>query len=963
LNAIGDEKSRYRAISSAWDATSGQEHLFLLQYKRGQMVVDEFAMSASETAFHRLAKCAALTQQGVDIVELKTEPEPVGFAVTTRQTGQEQLILAYAVFEGCVVQLSKTGLGQTVQRVRHSNQLDLADGEKTLCLAQLREHLGSRQSPELCLVTPMGVSKLPNGPWEGSDDNVVMARLFSKLKDAFHFFWSGQQAPLDRIMQASLSQLSQGERDMRNEAILEYSRSEVLQAGDFGHMSFHEKGDQSENQMFIIDMLEEKMQRHIRFVEFLKLEGKLSVPETSLFESLSDEHRHTLLGDHQRLQAGLQLRKFQNASQRSVHVNLAMDRAVLKMRERARAKLPGGCEMEESRPWRPLPDRKSTAQVEYVESAEEMARAGADPHGSFNQVGAAGVWFYQYVWHLPGVLDHLESVQLEAAKEGGVSGGASRDEVELTLAVNDIFDAILSTALAHLQTASDAGWFEEQQGPKPVPKLLFVARNRLFAQMMRTSQLLYNCANFAPDLSKSLEGLTTLYLLAMRAHAQPFTPTVFPFAPQSFDSDKLRQELAIRPFLTCDLSVARKLAEEFEDCPSLVRLCLEDPNRHSGTAALEAYAAKYDYFLEHLFCSFLRQGRLGDALTTAERVEAGGRVSGLGALQAFLNGCSPDAGCDYSFMQKVERLGWLLQVQGDRFSDSVQTIGRLAVGTVSGRGLGAGTGVSLEDGTMEMGTSTRRRIHAAIGLLSGIASSGEIERGPEIEKELTAELKKQNAVQMHVYPRAYSKGITGIGNYPVKGPANDEIHKGLLQPQQIARDCMLSAAHSESPVLRLKLGLEILDIKSSCEDISFNLGNQAVGGDFKAAISSMTNLADPCRQALLERYRIWRAAIEMNAEEWNSPHFESEMAGRASHHLVFLKLAREWFHYQAARSGEEAKNFEYNLLDAQLLLDSTMEKWLSEEEPNRQGSGLTAEMNSNVRKKLYDLRRLTQMDY
>merc|ERR1711871_680660 len=102
---------------------------------------------------------------------------------------------------------------------------------------------------------------------------------------------------------------------------------------------------------------------------------------------------------------------------------------------------------------------------------------------------------------------------------------------------------------------------------------------------MRTSHLLYNCANFAPELSKSLQGLATLYLLAMRAHGAGFTPTVFPFAPQSVDSDKLRQELAIRPFLSCDLAVAKKLAEEFEDCPSLVRLCLEDPNRVSGSAS------------------------------------------------------------------------------------------------------------------------------------------------------------------------------------------------------------------------------------------------------------------------------------------------------------------------------------------------------------------------------------------
>ena len=258
---------------------------------------------------------------------------------------------------------------------------------------------------------------------------------------------------------------------------------------------------------------------------------------------------------------------------------------------------------------------------------------------------------------------------------------------------------------------------------------------------------------------------------------------------------------------------------------------------------------------------------------------------------------------------------------------------------------------------MEMGTSTRRRLHAALGILSGIAAGGEVERGREVEKELNLELKKQNAVQLHVYPRAFSRGITGIGNYPVKGPQNEDIHKGLLQPHQIARDCMISAGQSDNPVLRLKLGLELLDMRSSCEDISHCLSQQGVGDDFQKAILCLTNPTDPCRQALLERYRIWQAAIEMNAEDWNLPHFESQMAGRSSHHLVFLHLAKEWCYYQGQRGGEEARNFEFNLLETQLMLDAELQKWLLEDEPSRPQSPLTHEMSSNLRKKLCDLRR------
>jgi hypothetical protein len=164
---------------------------------------------------------------------------------------EEQLVVAYAVFPACVVQLSRSHGGHCTVRVRSKKQLDLEEGEALLSLGQLREHLGSRQRLDLCVVSPVGVEALPCAVWEGSANKEAFARLFTKLKDAFHYFWSNQQAPLDRIMRQALSQGNEEGRETRCQVVLEYSRSEILQAGDFGHMSFHSRGDASENQALL----------------------------------------------------------------------------------------------------------------------------------------------------------------------------------------------------------------------------------------------------------------------------------------------------------------------------------------------------------------------------------------------------------------------------------------------------------------------------------------------------------------------------------------------------------------------------------------------------------------------------------------------------------------------------------------------------------------------------------------
>jgi hypothetical protein len=65
----------------------------------------------------------------------------------------------------------------------------------------------------------------------------------------------------------------------------------------------------------------------------------------------------------------------------------------------------------------------------------------------------------------------------------------------------------------------------------------------------------------------------------------------------------------------------------------------------------------------------------------------------------------------------------------------------------------------------------------------------------------------------------------------------------------------------------------------------------------------------------------------MDIEVWSSGEVESRSGGE----LVFTQLVAQWLQYVALRSGDTARRYEFELLEAQVKLDSTLQEWLQEE--------------------------------
>jgi len=449
-----------------------------------------------------------------------------------------------------------------------------------------------------------------------------------------------------------------------------------------------------------------------------------------------------------------------------------------------------------------------------------------------------------------------------------------------------------------------------------VPKLIFKVRENLFTQMTRTARLIYNCSNFAPELSRSLHTLTNLYLVAMRAHGDEFSDVVLPLS-QTYDTDKGRRMLAIRPFLSCDPPVARKLAEEFEDCPTLVRLCLENDDERAGRGNIREYAQRFPLFLEHLFYDLIKQGRLGDTIT-----EAQGSDNGLPLLKEFVQHCRTDgSGCekDKAMMCNVHRLIWLLDVEEESYPDSGDTLSQLAL-----------MDPKAVDRT-ETCSSKRRRIHAALGVLSRIA-----QQDSSVEA-LRNELKKQDMVQMHVYPQMFAQGHCGIGNYPIETKDQDaaRVHRGQLTNEEIACSCVHEVARMATEardirdldveaVLRIfRQALEMLDMSDGGLP---SLDHRALQRLDPLDPSSPEDRA--CCEKLTERWRVWSLAIRLDEGLWKKQDMERQ---QGHDNTVFITLVEKWLSYVLERNGDEARGQALSLLRAQInLAGSADQNWMSD---------------------------------
>jgi len=460
-----------------------------------------------------------------------------------------------------------------------------------------------------------------------------------------------------------------------------------------------------------------------------------------------------------------------------------------------------------------------------------------------------------------------------------------------------------------------------------VPWLIYQVRDPLLRQIRLTSKLIFDCANCAPALTRSLYALVHLYLMALRKHGQQEGASAFPVITE--ETDKSRKELALAQFLSCDPEAARRLAEEFEVSNILVKLCLENSDEDGSQELIREYACQYPLFLEHLFLCLTEQSRLGDVLDAASYCEGGFK-----ALRAFLECCkNPGNGCT-ELKEKIQRLEWLLNVMEEQNFDSASsTLKDLATAPPE----------DVKDTVHSLGLSSasskRRRMHAALGFLSRYAWNASVQ--DDITHAAQAELRKQDVVQMYAFSSSFSPGACGIGNYEVSDGSsqqNPEYHQkiiqGVLEESEIAKQCIENVIGQYNQIggcdmrdgvhdakleqlatlacNNLQIALETLDLQINSETLLRATQKHRTEQD-PTGIIGLKQSDVPESKNLTARCEVWRCAITLNTDVWRDPRCEAFSAQQS---LVFLKLAEQWLLYIFRQSGqrlEYVKN-EYILL-------------------------------------------------
>eukprot|EP00658_Telonema_sp_P-2_P001842 TRINITY_DN10687_c0_g1_i2.p1 TRINITY_DN10687_c0_g1~~TRINITY_DN10687_c0_g1_i2.p1 ORF type:complete len:924 (+),score=269.64 TRINITY_DN10687_c0_g1_i2:128-2899(+) len=580
-------------------------------------------------------------------------------------------------------------------------------------------------STQIVLVRPAGLLDLcsPQVQWDMGDQNML-----SKLRAAFGHFWKEQAVELDRVMRYSLSVSSAA----RNSAILECSRQDILQAADFGLLSFQRTGPRQPS--LILEMLQEKLQRHQRYMEMLALQGKLPNGQVSLLDELAPEGRAELLEHHAMIWAARQLLQLQGgeAGQSRVMMELILC-AIDIMRSRL--------------------VKTTTAMTSDPKRREQASAADFD----------AMFWLYSYTWSM----NEFLSAVLEAHRQLL----PSLDVYELGASVGFIWEVVLGSVVSVFEQQQRDG-FIITENQLWFPRLPYLLRAELFEVIRHVGHRIEDRlqGSWAPQLKRSLLVLVRLYLMAHRAHglakqgevslAQgPYEDKEYAKPHDMLGGAKLvlfRRSKVLYSLMVCDSPSAQQLAEEFEDCTTLVYVALRTEDPVAGRAKLVEYVSRFGkVFMTELLALLFAHRRTGDILEfVLKDVHQEHRELALESLQEFIDDELKCVEGGNDAEARLHQLQWLMQLRaGSAAPDSASCeAAAIALHKLGGHG-----------GVLDQQT------HAALACLTAAATEPTSGQQGSRSMAVTSALKRcrLRAMEVALCPEEFTARCCGVGEYPV----------------------------------------------------------------------------------------------------------------------------------------------------------------------------------------------------
>eukprot|EP00656_Telonema_subtile_P023385 TRINITY_DN2479_c0_g1_i3.p1 TRINITY_DN2479_c0_g1~~TRINITY_DN2479_c0_g1_i3.p1 ORF type:complete len:939 (-),score=242.29 TRINITY_DN2479_c0_g1_i3:98-2914(-) len=609
----------------------------------------------------------------------------------------------------------------------------------------------SDAAPSVRLATPTGLVNMSHEllQWDSGDQNMT-----SKLRAAFGHYWKEQAVELDRVMRYSLSVPGAA----RNNSVLECSREDILQASNFGLLSFQRNGPRQPS--LVLEMLQEKLQRHTRYIEMLALEGKLPQGQRSLIDELGAPGRAELLQHHAMIYSAVELLQLQagEAGQSRVMSEL-VSKAVDIMRERVRSET-GGSEKDKLR-------------------RDEANSPNFD--GTF--------WLYSYTHSIDELLYALEAAKQQMPQS---------DVYEVSAAVAMLFEVLLGTVVSVYEQRQKEGFMVGSE--LDFPRLPYEVRHVLLQTILETGKRVQDRmkGSWAPQLQRSLLHLVRIYLQAHRAHGLmaecyladgPYEDNDYAKPRETCGGGKavlFSRSKVLYSLMLCDPVNAQQLAEEFEDCTTLAYVALRNEDPTAGRALLVEYVSRFEkVFIAELLALLFAHGRIGDMLQfvlTDVRQEYRGVA--VESLQEFID---DELKCNkaQAAQMSLQQLQWLLQLQSAGASPDSSSCEVAAMALHS---------------LCTQGGSYDQRTHAALACLTAAATDIPREEGNRSEAVSTALTRcRLREIEVTLHPDQFAVRSCGVGQYPhpVDAPARSWEDLTLACLVEVGFDHLKNKFHSE----------------------------------------------------------------------------------------------------------------------------------------------------------------------